>query len=91
MSAHSMDTKSVLTEFNTDLKNGLSNEEVLLRKEKFGENKLKEKKKKTCAEQVFLPFQGLFKYFLDHPKLKALRHGIQKEKKGVTVDGVDKA
>ena len=57
MPAHSMDTKSVLTEFNTDLKNGLSNEEVLLRKEKFGENKLKEKKKKSGTQRFFEQFK----------------------------------
>ena len=57
MSAHSMDTNSVLTEFNTDLKNGLSNEEVLLRKEKFGENKLKEKKKKSGVQRFFEQFK----------------------------------
>ena len=44
---HSKSEQEVLAELSTDAKEGLSSSEVEARKEKYGENKLREKKKKT--------------------------------------------
>ena len=57
MLVHGLDTQAVLKEFNTDLKNGLSATEVVNRREKFGENKLKEKKKKSNLVRFFEQFK----------------------------------
>ena len=47
MKAHSLTQDAVLKELGSDLKSGLSMAEVKARQEKYGENKLKEKKKKS--------------------------------------------
>ncbi len=57
MLAHSLDKQTVLTELNTDLSKGLSSQEVLNRRAKCGENKLKEKKKKSNARRFFEQFK----------------------------------
>lgn len=57
MAAHSSERQKVLTELNTDSAVGLSLQEVSLRKEKFGENRLKEKKKKSNLQRFFEQFK----------------------------------
>ena len=55
---------TVVTEINTDVINGLSNEEVLKRKEQYGLNKLKGKKKKTILQMVFAQLNDVLIYIL---------------------------
>lgn len=49
----------VLNHFNTDEAQGLSDEKVSELKEKFGENKLKEKKKKTMLQRFLAQFKDV--------------------------------
>lgn len=46
------DTDSVLKELNTDMSKGLSSQEAQARLEKYGENKLEEKKKKPFVQKL---------------------------------------
>ena len=57
MTPHSSTRQSVLEELKTDTNVGLSLQEVSIRREKFGENKLKEKKKKTKLQRFFEQFK----------------------------------
>ncbi|MBQ3492926.1 MAG: cation-translocating P-type ATPase [Clostridia bacterium] len=57
MIPHSTSQEQVLTELQTDVVKGLSDAQVAERKEKFGENKLKEKKKKTLLQRFFEQFK----------------------------------
>ena len=57
MIPHSTSQEQVLTELQTDVVKGLSDAQVAERKEKFGENKLKEKKKKTLFQRFFEQFK----------------------------------
>ncbi len=57
MIPHSQSQEKVLNELNVDSTIGLSSAQVAERREKFGENKLKEKKKKTNLERFFEQFK----------------------------------
>ncbi len=57
MIPHSQSQEKVLNELNVDSTIGLSSAQVVERREKFGENKLKEKKKKTNLERFFEQFK----------------------------------
>lgn len=57
MIPYSQKADDLLHQLSTDKQNGLGSEEVLARREKYGENKLREKKKKT----VFQRFLDQFK------------------------------
>ena len=57
MKAHSTDKQKLLATLGTDMVNGLSSEKVQVLKEKFGENKLKEKKKKTNLQRFLEQFK----------------------------------
>ncbi|MBR5250509.1 MAG: calcium-translocating P-type ATPase, PMCA-type [Clostridia bacterium] len=57
MRSHSQDKQVVLDTLKTDAVKGLELKEVALRKEKYGENKLKEKKKKTNLQRFFEQFK----------------------------------
>ena len=57
MTPYSQKAKELLTELNTDQQNGLSSAEVLVRKQKYGANKLREKKKKTTMQRFFDQFK----------------------------------
>lgn len=50
-------TEELLNSLKSDIKYGLSSEEVVKRKEKYGENKLREKKKKTTLQRFFDQFK----------------------------------
>lgn len=56
--------EEVLKELQVDGSIGLSNDEVLQRKEKYGENKLQEKKKKTLLQLFFSQLQDALIYVL---------------------------
>lgn len=56
--------EEVLKELQVDSSIGLSNDEVLQRKEKYGENKLQEKKKKTLLQLFFAQLQDALIYVL---------------------------
>lgn len=56
--------EEVLKELQVDGSIGLSNDEVLQRKEKYGENKLQEKKKKTLLQLFFAQLQDALIYVL---------------------------
>lgn len=55
---------TVVNEINADVINGLSTEEVLKRKEQYGLNKLKGKKKKTILQMVFAQLNDVLIYIL---------------------------
>ena len=57
MNFHSKDQSAVITELETNEKLGLSTEEVQVRCEKYGKNKLEEKKKKTALQRFFDQFK----------------------------------
>ena len=57
MAAHNQTHEDVLRELSSDAKIGLTSEQVAEKKATFGENKLKEKKKKTTLERFFEQFQ----------------------------------
>ena len=59
MSAHDVSREEVLTSLNTNAETGLTNEQVVTLREKFGENKLKEKKKKTLAQRFLDQFKDV--------------------------------
>ena len=53
LSFETKNVEEISAHFSTDLKNGLSSEEAKIRLEKYGPNKLEEKKKKTWF-QIFI-------------------------------------
>lgn len=57
--AHSKTKEQVLKDFNVNQAVGLSENEVLSKREKYGENKLREKKKKTNAQRFFEQFKDV--------------------------------
>ncbi len=57
MKAHIDSKESILESLDTDLVKGLSSQQVAKRKEQFGENKLKEKKKKTNFQRFVEQFK----------------------------------
>ena len=59
MKAHSKQTDEILTSLSSSLTDGLTTKEVKIRQEKFGENKLKEKKKKSLAVKFFEQFKDV--------------------------------
>ena len=59
MSAHDVSREEVLNSLNTNAETGLTNEQVLSLLEKWGENKLKEKKKKTLAQRFLDQFKDV--------------------------------
>ncbi len=59
MSYHSESTDEVLQHLNVDQTVGLTSKEVLSRKEKYGENKLRERKKKTVFQRFLDQFKDV--------------------------------
>ena len=59
MSPHSQDLKSLLTTLNVDPEKGLSAAQVTQQKAKFGENRLREKKKKTTFQRFIDQFKDV--------------------------------
>ncbi len=59
MISHSQTSKEVLLSLETDASTGLSDNEVKERQEKYGENKLKEKKKKGLAARFLDQFKDV--------------------------------
>lgn len=57
MRSHSETREAVISQLKTDVKSGLTLAEVKARQEKFGENKLKEKKKKSNLQRFFEQFK----------------------------------
>ncbi len=57
MKSYAKNQDELLMELNTDKQNGLSQKEALSRKEKYGENKLREKKKKTTMQRFLDQFK----------------------------------
>ena len=57
MTPYSQKVNELLSELNTDKQNGLSSAEVLVRKGKYGANKLREKKKKTTMQRFLDQFK----------------------------------
>lgn len=57
MKSYAKNPEELLMELNTDKQNGLSQKEASLRKEKYGENKLREKKKKTTMQRFLDQFK----------------------------------
>ena len=89
MNFHSEDLQSVLAEVDTNVEKGLTKEEVKKRTEKFGSNKLQEKKKTSWAAKFFEQFKDVMIVILI---IAALVGGaliyIRKEKKrGATCIG----
>lgn len=58
-SVYSDSIDSVIASLDTDVSRGLSDAEVELRREKYGENKLREKKKKSLARRFFEQFKDV--------------------------------
>ncbi len=57
--SYSRTAEEVVKKLETDIKSGLSSEEVLARREKHGENKLKEKKKKSLFSRFLEQFKDV--------------------------------
>ena len=57
MNFHSKEQDAILSQLETDGKLGLTSDQVRIRQEKYGQNKLEEKKKKTMAERFFDQFK----------------------------------
>ncbi|MGN0629838.1 MAG: cation-transporting P-type ATPase, partial [Ruminococcus sp.] len=57
MIPYSQKTDDLLQQLSTDKQKGLDSEEVLIRKEKYGENKLREKKKKSLLQRFLDQFK----------------------------------
>ena len=57
MTAYSQNASELLKELDTNTEKGLSADEVLKRKEKYGENRLREKKKKTTFQRFLDQFK----------------------------------
>lgn len=57
MKSYAKSQEELLMELNTEKQNGLSQKEALSRKEKYGENKLREKKKKTTVQRFLDQFK----------------------------------
>ena len=57
MNFHAKENEAVLGDLVTDAKLGLTSDEVKSRQEKYGENKLQEKKKKTMLERFIDQFK----------------------------------
>ena len=49
---HSSSTQEVLDRLGADVQNGLTADEVSRRREQYGENRLREKKKKTTQQMI---------------------------------------
>ena len=59
MTLHHLNREQTVNELNTDPTNGLQESEVAARIEKYGENKLREKKKKTNLSRFFDQFKDV--------------------------------
>ena len=59
MSAHSKSNEEILQEYNVSIEKGLSDAEVTANREKYGENKLREKKKKTTLQRFLEQFKDV--------------------------------
>ncbi|MBR0085135.1 MAG: HAD-IC family P-type ATPase, partial [Lachnospiraceae bacterium] len=59
MTYYSENTSEILDALNTDMQDGLSSGEALSRKEKYGENKLREKKKTTTLQRFLNQFKDV--------------------------------
>ena len=59
MSFHSDPINDILVRLGVDQATGLSSEEVLARRKKYGENKLREKKKKTMLQRFLDQFKDV--------------------------------
>ncbi len=59
MSAHSKSNEEILKEYNVSIEQGLSDAEVTANREKYGENKLREKKKKTNFQRFLEQFKDV--------------------------------
>ncbi len=59
MSAHSKSNEEILKEYNVSIEQGLSDAEVTANREKYGENKLREKKKKTTLQRFLEQFKDV--------------------------------
>ncbi|MBQ8196481.1 MAG: calcium-translocating P-type ATPase, PMCA-type [Clostridia bacterium] len=59
MNAHTKNAQEVITELKSDFTKGLTSAEVAKRKEQFGENKLKEKKKKSIFQRFLMQFKDV--------------------------------
>ena len=59
MSMHSSSTQEVLDRLGADVQNGLTADEVAERREQYGENRLREKKKKTTLQRFLDQFKDV--------------------------------
>lgn len=57
MNSYSQNAEAILNDLQTNQKDGLNEVEVRERKEKYGENKLREKKKKTTLQRFIEQFK----------------------------------
>ncbi len=57
MIPYTQNPDELIAKLNTDKVKGLSNEEIKARREKYGQNKLREKKKKSTAQRFFDQFK----------------------------------
>ena len=61
---HSIEVNDVLKEFNTDAHNGLKENEILERQQKYGKNILTQKKGDGPIKRFFLQFHNSLLYVL---------------------------
>ena len=83
LSFETKNVEEISAHFSTDLKNGLSSEEAKIRLEKYGPNKLEEKKKKTWfqifIEQMKNPYSNIGKNFKEYLKFAKQRKKLEEE------------
>ena len=94
MIAHNKEAAVVLSDLATDRAQGLSQAEAVARKEQYGENKLREKKKKTTLQRFLDQFKDAMKLPKGHVYVayRPLRMPISLLKGiGQTIAACDKA
>ena len=59
MSVHNVDAETVVRDYNSDIERGLTESQVREKREKHGENRLREKQKKTTFQRFMDQFKDV--------------------------------
>lgn len=87
MNFHKLDTETLLQQFETDEKNGLTEAKAEEKLKRIGPNRLEEKKTRPWYVKLFLEMTGVFSLLLwAGAILSFIAYGIQKGQKDANVD-----